>query len=526
MKKLRKLVSLLLAVVMIMGLCATQVMAVTPQTVSTGIGSGGTGSITVDNVTEGRTYTVYQLLDLTYDSNNNLYYTISTSSPWYAFFASATNYVTLTEGTSGTYYVTWIAGDDSTTAQALGKLASAYATQNSTSVASTAVSGTVDTGYGELLFTNLPLGYYHVSSSVGSLVELDSTTTAATVVDKNAKPTFSKQVSDAEDGTYSDTSTAAFGDYVYYKITVSEIDETTDLTLHDALPDGFTLDESSVVVKLYNAASGTSSNPQTLTTSEYSVVTSSLSCSDADCDFEISLDTIFGTGSSYTYDTTSYLEITYRALVGTSAAVVTDPTSSVATNTNYAWLTYAGNTTTKDYTNTYIYDLNVYKYTTNATTGTDGALSGAVFKLYYVDATDSTKYYAVVDSSNNLVSWTATETSASTFTSDSTGLIHIEGLDVGTYYLIETEAPTDYAISSSVITVTISAGTNHAGEVSGAEDVTIGSDTYSAIKVYNSTSSEMPSTGGTGVVGYYVFGGILVLAAAAVMIGMRKRKVN
>ncbi|MCC8195522.1 MAG: hypothetical protein LIO49_01730 [Ruminococcus sp.] len=200
MKKLRKIVSLLLAVVMMMSLCVV-VTADTVQTKDTE--KGGSGTIYISDVTEGATYAVYKMLDLTYDSTTGSY-TYTIASGWYEFFNSTyydtTNnvkYVDITEVTVGNetvYYVTWNTDEvpvDTDTMQAFAAAAKSYATSNNISAISSDIVGS---GYDALQFINLELGYYYVTSTVGSLIALNSTATTANIVDKNNKPTIEKYV--------------------------------------------------------------------------------------------------------------------------------------------------------------------------------------------------------------------------------------------------------------------------------------------------------------------------------------------
>ena len=69
MKHVKKLASLLLALVMVCALATTAFAA------------GETGSITVDNPVAGQTYTAYKIFDVTYNSDKSAYsYTIDSSS--------------------------------------------------------------------------------------------------------------------------------------------------------------------------------------------------------------------------------------------------------------------------------------------------------------------------------------------------------------------------------------------------------------------------------------------------------------
>ena len=103
----------------------------------------------------------------------------------------------------------------------------------------------------------------------------------------------------------------------------------------------------------------------------------------------------------------------------------------------------------------------------------------------------------------------------------------IEGLDEGTYYLEETEAPVGYNKLTEPIEVEITATTS---VTSGSETVQYKNSsetsytpaTDATVKVLNNAGTQLPSTGGIGTTLFYVIGGGL-MAVAAVLLVTKKR---
>ena len=118
MKQVKKLASVLLALVMALALTATA------------FAEGETGSITINDAVVGQTYTIYQILDLeSYNASANAYAYKATTA-WYTFINR--------DDIKGTYvevdaqgYVTWKDGAD---AAAFAKAAQKYAKDNSTTL--------------------------------------------------------------------------------------------------------------------------------------------------------------------------------------------------------------------------------------------------------------------------------------------------------------------------------------------------------------------------------------------------------
>ncbi len=166
-------------------------------------------------------------------------------------------------------------------------------------------------------------------------------------------------------------------------------------------------------------------------------------------------------------------------------------------------------------------------------------LSGAKFKLY--DAATKGKG-AVVDANGKFVKWTETATEVTELVSDANGLFKIAGLDEGTYYLEETEAPSGYNKISGRTTIVITAATANGqdwDETKKAEAALTGltvklNDAATAVagnvesgivntEIVNMPGAVLPSTGGVGTTIMYVLGGILVIGGGAAIFIKRKK---
>lgn len=139
---------------------------------------------------------------------------------------------------------------------------------------------------------------------------------------------------------------------------------------------------------------------------------------------------------------------------------------------------------------TKVYGLEVLKYS-----GTDetAVLAGAVFKV--CSDTDCT-------------------TEVGTITTDSNGKGSIKGIPAGTYYLVETKAPTGHQLDT----------TPHAAKVA-VEGADAGTETgYYITKVSNAKSGILPFTGGTGLLFYSLIGILIIAIGTYVAVKNQKKK--
>ena len=478
-----------------MALIATLTLALAMAVPAFAASSNGT--ITINNAVTNTTYKAYRIFDLeSYDTNKDAYsYKLSTK--WENF----PEYTTTIDGNevsakdffsvNSAGYIEWNDAEKGAGAD-FAKLAKAFVDKNNIEcdAKETATGATVT-------FTDLTLGYYLVDTSLGSLCSLDTTAPSVTIQEKNSDTTIEKKIVINGDEKV-DSNSAGIGDTVNFEITITVKDGAPkDYVLHDKLS-GLTFDSDSLKVKI----GATTLTPNT----DYTLETDP---EDGD-----SFDVKFKDGKLKTNDV---VVVTY------SATVAADATIAGAGNKNTAQLVYNGKHSTKEETTTYVWKLNVHKYARDSTNH-EVALSGAKFVLYRMDG-DTKKYAKLIN--NRIDGWVTDKGEATTLETDGAGDILIEGLNVGTYYLKETEAPAGYNKLAEPIEVEITATTS---VTSGSETVQYKNSSESSytpatdatVKVLNKAGTQLPSTGGIGTTLFYVIGGGL-MAVAAVLLVTKKR---
>lgn len=495
MKYMKKLITLLAALTLALA------MAV-PAFAASGTASS-TGTITIDNAVTGTIYKAYRIFDLeSYDTNKNAY-SYKLSSAWSGFPAYSTTIDSNTVSAADFFsvnsagYIEWKDAKKDAGAD-FAKLAKDFAVKKSIACdeTKTATDATVT-------FTNLTLGYYLVDTSLGSLCSLNTTAPSVTIKEKNSDTTIEKKI--VITGTTGDekvdSNSAGIGDTVNFSITITVKDGAPEnYVLHDKLS-GLTFNPDSLKVQIGT----TTLTPNT----DYTLETNP---TDGD-----SFDVKFKDGILQTNDV---VVVTY------SATVAADATIAGAGNKNTAKLGYNGKHSTTEETKTYVWKLNVHKYALDSTNH-EVALSGAKFVLYRMDG--DTKEYAKL-TNNKIDGWVTDKGEATTLETDGAGDILIEGLNVGTYYLEETEAPAGYNKLTEPIEVEITATTS---VTSGSETVQYKNSSESSytpatdatVKVLNKAGTQLPSTGGIGTTLFYVIGGGL-MAVAAVLLVTKKRMNN
>ena len=171
-------------------------------------------------------------------------------------------------------------------------------------------------------------------------------------------------------------------------------------------------------------------------------------------------------------------------------------------------------------------------------------LEGAEFVLYYQGTENDhvVNYYAQVITEEMIAAgavingkkveqkdlgvvygWTTEREEASILDTDAAGMIAIKGLDEDIYFLEETLAPAGYNKLEKPIQFEIDPVYNDKGELQkviykiGTQEVS-----SNVIPVENFTGSTLPSTGGMGTTLFYVFGGIMVLAAVVLLVTKKR----
>lgn len=473
MKQMKKLASLLLALVMTLALSVSALAADT------------NGSITVDNAVNGKTYTIYRIFDL--DSHNTDYSAINykVSENWKTFFeagAKGLDYVEI----DAMGYVTW---KENASAADFAAEAIKFATGNGITNDGQAVAAN-----GKVEFANLTLGYYLVRSDLGALCSLDTTMPSVTIKEKNGEPTVDKKVQENSNGTWGKTNDANVGDTVNFRTTINVVDgQPKDYVLHDTMSDGLTFDGTVEVT-----VNGTK------ITTGYQLVNPA-----ADgCTFEV----VFTNDSLKAND---IVVVTYSAIVN-SDAIVAGTGNPNRTHLSYTDTNDVTQNTETSETRTYTWQIDVFKYTKSGEE--EVALKDAEFILYR-EASEGEEYAVVAN--GKLTGWTKNEGDATKLVTPADGKFSITGLDAGTYYLKETTAPAGYNLLKDPVEIVITADIDATTNV-GTATVSYGENSTGTVKVENKTGTELPSTGGIGTTIFYVLGSVLVVAAGVLLVTKKR----
>lgn len=385
MKNTRKILSAVLAIVMVLALSLTAFAA--------------TNTITIKNAQKNETYTAYKMLDLVVSADNKAFsYTVN--SNWTNFFTgkgAGASYVTITNG----YVIMKAEANMANFAKAAAK----YAADNS-------ISGTAKKADGNsVVFEGLEAGYYLITSTNGTKSIVDTANGSVEINEKNDNPTIDKQVQEDSTETWGDKNDADTNQVVNYKVTISAKPGAKNYVLHDKMDSVLNFNAESV--EITGLTKGT----------DYTVVTEGLT---DNCTFEIRFTQDYL--DKITADIT--LTVTYSATLNTTAATDT-------AYKNAAQLTWGNkNHTEWDETKTYTWGFKIFKHDEK-----QNALAGAKFVLY--KGADESKEYAKI-TDGKITGWTKNKAEATVLTSPENGYITIEGLDSDTYYLEETEAPAGY----------------------------------------------------------------------------------
>ena len=458
------------------------------------------GSIVINGTTEGKTYEIYKIFDLTY-SGSKVAYTID--EDWVNFFnegdgaqyivttdtgnlnqiavGDATKYINITDDNIAEFtkhalvYATTLTGSDG----------------NKTSDSSSSVT-----------FNDLELGYYlvypqgatDITTGNSTICSITSTMPNAEVNIKATYPSIIKTVDDQN---------AEVGQLVTFTITGQVPDttgyETYSYIVNDTMSAGLELDSS---VADFNVTFGES---------------------------VIDVNPIYeNNGFTLTFDMTKCQEYVGNVITITYKVRVTEDAVNNDTTKNSATLTYSNNP--KDLTSTtttppveipvYTSEVNVIKVD-----GTDETvkLAGASFViknaegLYYqaLNAdkeiiTNLTTTEGVVD-----VNWVENEEEATLLVTDEIGIITFKGIENGTYYLVEVEAPVGYNKLTSPVTIKVG--------YTDEEGTNLGNVAVSHIEtVQNNSGISLPTTGGIGTTIFIIAGSLLMLVSIVLLITSKK----
>ena len=486
MKQVKKLASVLLALVMALALTATAFAA--QEGPLTG------GSITINDAVPGQTYNAYQILYLESYNKDSGAYAYKANSAWETWLKTQTSYVSFdTQG-----YVTWVKGAD---AAAFAKLAQVEAAKMIADATATAPAAAEGKTYSTVTFSNLKLGYYLVDTTLGTLCSLDTTNPSVVMQEKNEAPANVKTVEEDSNGNYGEKNDADIGQTVNFKSTITAQAGAENYVFHDTMSAGLT----------YTGVTGITLNGTTVDAANYTVVTEGLT---DDCTFEVRFTQAF----CDTLKANDQIVISYTATLNEKAVI------AGAGNPNESKLSYGdkgdashtpSGTTPPSETKTYTWDLDILKYGNG---NESNVLKDAKFVLLNKD---KNKVATVVN--GKITGWSnvpaageggsITRPANTVLTTGENGKIEIDGLDADTYYLRETQAPAGYNKLADDQAVTITGATTVDGKL-----------TYTTVvaKINNQSGTELPSTGGIGTTLFYVVGGVLVVGAAVLLVTKKR----
>lgn len=535
MKHLKKIVSLVLAVMMLFTMTLGEASASDP-----------TYSITINNDQKGHTYQAYRIFSgelntvdgetilVNIDWGNgvngtNLLAALKTA-PTNTTFGNAFDSCSNADAVAKV-----LAGKDSTTDKAFLEAFAGVVGANLGTMAGSASVAADSAEAASYVISGLSAGYYLVKDADNTLGGVyDSHTDLIlklvkneTVTPKSSVPALTKKVHENSTaaGTWQDAADAAIGEPVQFQLTgtmPSTIDTypTYSYTFHDDLSNGLTLidDAADTEHPIKVMIGGTD------VTSSFTKTTTGLSDG---CDLELSCANVKGIdGVTVTEDTE--VVVTYYAKLNPENAVIAG-----TGNPNTAYLEFSNNPngtgagkTPVDKVTVFTYELVVNKVDGSSAETVKPPLEGAKFTLYKKNA----------DNGWDTVKEEGNGTTDTTFT--------FTGLDAGEYKLSETQTPGGYSTADDMIFKVVSVyDTDSADpkltdlkiksedgntELSGTGGTFTVNMTPTAdsknitTTIQNMKGSSLPSTGGMGTTLFYVVGAILAAGAAVLLVVKRR----
>ena len=259
--------------------------------------------------------------------------------------------------------------------------------------------------------------------------------------------------------------------------------------------------------------------------------------------------TVVQNGQSFTITFNNFINQKANAgkeIVITYSATLNENALNTDKETNTVYLEYSNDPNNSSSTGqtppdiVYVYDFDIVidKFTDDKTgEEKDTRLANAKFVLLN---SDKSKYY-YYNETTKAVEWNALaegetlegvlavdytgDTKITEVTTGENGAAKFQGLDTGTYYLHETAAPAGYNVLTEDVEVVITATYKDDGTIDTSSATSTSNGQYQQTEpVENRAGSLLPSTGGIGTTIFYILGGLLV--AGAVVLLVTKRRMN
>jgi len=346
-------------------------------------------------------------------------------------------------------------------------------------------------------------GYYFITTTTGTVVTIDSTNPDVTVDDKNSVPEVSKRITKAssldEDGK---KALAQLGTEVFFEAEVTVGKGAENYIFHDKMSKGLS----------YNGNAEVWIDDDEVASENYS----------KDTQDEDTLTIAFNNEYIRTLAVGTKLVISYSATV-TEAALTQDPAK------NTAHVSYGDK---KGSNNTPVSETEIYnaKFTITKQDGEEKPLAGAGFVIknangkYYKfnEAREAAEaqgtegeadYKAAQEAREAFVSWEDKIEDATEYVSDDAGMVPaFTGLANGTYTVIENTVPAGYnKAEDSTFTI--------------EEHDYTDENLNQKATVINKAGIILPHTGGIGTTIFNIIGTILVIGAGVMLVARRRMEI-
>lgn len=511
MKRMKKIMALMLAAIVMMAMSVTAFAAE---------GAAGTHTLTVNVKSttpaqdlKGQTINLYKLFDVTESKSGettNYAYTVNNT-----YKAALASVLKIGETSKDEDFVKAVADQEATIQQFANDFTAKALTD---SLGATKTSGKIEESKTSYEFTGLDAGYYLVYVTGGkeiqsSLVTVDETTNTVNL--KTEAPSIEKTA---------DKTTVNIGDVVKYTVKGS-IPDTTGYAqyvykIHDELSTGLDFVNDAKGTAL---GAGATTVNVTVAFTDNSVTaagtTPTVATLDTANNRKMSLDLSEWVRANQANKGKEFT-VTYYAKVNKDAVV---------TEKNKAQLEYGNKpgettTTTPSEAKTPTYPLDILKTKKDSNV----KLAGAKFSLYTseADAKNGTNPIKVTGNDGNYVvdsNSTTTEFESVENIEEKGYNLRVNGLAEGTYYLVETKAPDGYNKLTAPVVIKITKSTDtDENNWTISKDGTV--ETDKIIDIANSTGSLLPSTGGRGAIAFAVIAAILVFGVAVSFIRDKRKE--
>ncbi|MDD7306735.1 MAG: SpaH/EbpB family LPXTG-anchored major pilin [Peptoniphilaceae bacterium] len=471
--------------------------------------AAGEGKITLEKPTEGETYDLYKIFDLSYQENDpnnkdkNAYSYKPATDQVQQLILGSDKYKALLVKKGNSYIV-----DTNFLTEENVYEFSKWLYDNSDQLEDMKQQKKAESD-ANIEWTNLDLGYYMIKSSAGTIVSLTSTDKEATVKEKNpteALMDFSKKVKGGTASDFAESTYADIGENLTFKLsfTVPELHKNANsaYVLTDKLPAGLDY-VSDFSIKV---------GQTDLDKSKYTV-DKDLSSANRDLSVTFPVDTIKELAKKEDQNERT-VTITYVAKLNTQASISND--KAIVLNENTANLAYDKDKSIEKKAAVKTTDFNIYKYT-----GENTPLKDATFKIYRQENGGEALKFSQDSGKQEYFYDTNGSDSIST---DSTGKFLIKGLKTGKYYIEETKAPDGYNPLEGRISLNIEESENEPKSLSYTVGGTGSQGEDNTVKIKNETGKKLPDTGGMGRTLIYTVGAIVFFVALIILVSRNKNK--